>query len=88
MWYACNENLCKPCHYSCIECKEDESSTTAKSSCEKCDALSLKLEPNYGICEINYVDISQFRDINIEIVPKGDEYNDRATIGFWIFFQI
>ena len=36
---------------------------------------------------MNYIDISQFKDINVQIIPNGNEYNERATIGLWLFFS-
>ena len=88
--YICVIGLCKPCHYSCIECNQDDSSSTAISSCKKCNTLTInENEPSetYGICNLNYIDLSQFKDIDIKILPKGKEFNERATIGLWLFFS-
>ena len=66
----------------------DKSHPTARSSCTKCSPLTLSdnQDPINDICPINFIDLSQFKDINIDIYPYGDEFNERATIGFWIFF--
>ena len=87
--YICVGGFCNPCHYSCIECNQDYSSTTAISSCRKCNSLTIdenEATSNHGICTLNFVDLSQFKDIRVEILPFGNEYNDRATIGMWLFF--
>ena len=85
--HICNVNHCNPCHYSCIQCHHDESSSIGKSSCIKCNTLTIDSQPLNGKCPINYIDLSQFKDINVEIMPYGDEFNDRATIGLWLFFS-
>ena len=86
--HICVLGFCRPCHYSCAQCNRDSSVPTAISSCKKCGPLTDNHEsyPNGGICPLNYVDLSQFRDITVGIMPKGNEYNDRATIGIWLFF--
>ena len=83
--YVCSTKECKRCHYSCAKCNSISSS---RSSCSKCSPLSNIQEPDptTGICPINYIDLSQFKDINIDIYPKGNEFNERATIGLWLFF--
>ena len=35
-------------------------------------------EPNDGICPLNYIDLSQFRDINVKIQPNGDEFREEG----------
>ena len=85
--HTCILNFCVPCHYSCIECLREYSDPTAKSSCKKCDALTIDPEPKDGVCTLNYIDLSQFRDINVQITPNGKEFNERATIGLWLFFS-
>ena len=84
--HTCVINHCNPCHFSCIKCLFDESSSVAISSCEKCNVLTINSQPVGGKCPINYIDISQFKDISVQIMPYGDEFNDRATIGLWLFF--
>ena len=87
--YICVGGFCNPCHYSCIECNQDSTSTTSISSCTKCNSLTIEenaATTNNGICPLNFVDLSQFKDINLNILPYGNEYNDRATIGIWLFF--
>ena len=87
--HICDINYCKRCHFSCIDCYKSEDNTDALSSCRKCGPLTIDNDqpPVNGICPINFVDLSQFRDINVKIMPKGNEYNDRATIGIWLFFS-
>ena len=85
--HICILGFCNPCHYSCIDCFQEYSVSTSKSSCKKCDALTINPEPEDGICTLNYIDISQFKDINVQIIPNGNEYNERATIGLWLFFS-
>ena len=82
--HLCRISECKECHYSCAKCYEESSS----SSCSICGPLTISenQEPTSGVCPINFVDLSQFRDINIDIYPKQNEFNERATIGLWVFF--
>ena len=87
--HICEIHYCKRCHFSCIDCYKDEDNTDALSSCRKCGPLTIDNDkvPENGICPINFVDLSQFRDINVQIMPKGNEFNERATIGLWLFFS-
>ena len=87
--HTCIGGFCRACHYSCAECNQDSSITI--TSCTKCGPLTEDHENSpsqtSGICPLNYIDLSQFRDITVNIMPKGNEYNDRATIGIWLFFS-
>ena len=76
---------CQKCHYSCIECNRPSD----LNSCTKCGPLTDNHDsfPQSGVCPLNYVDLSQFEDIEIEILPNGREFHDRATIGLWLFFS-
>ena len=87
--FLCSVNDCKQCHFSCAKCSLDKSQATARSACTKCSPLTLndEQEPVDGACPINFIDLSQFKDINIDIYPYGEEFNERATIGYWIFFS-
>ena len=87
--FICKTNLCKQCHYSCSKCKYEGTVSTAKNSCDKCGPLTINEEPVDGECPLNFVDISQFKDISVNIRPYGErgEYNERATIGLWLFFS-
>ena len=88
--FICVTGFCKPCHFSCSQCFQDSSSTSPITSCKKCGSLTIDENAatnNNGICPINFVDLSQFKDISANILPYGNEYNDRATVGMWLFFS-
>ena len=80
--YVCLIDKCEKCHYSCSQCN-------GYGSCSKCSPLTISEDQNpiNGLCPINFVDISQFKDFSIDIYPNGDEFNERATIGLWLFFS-
>ena len=80
--YTCMVSKCEKCHYSCAKCNNADLS----NSCTKCGPLTIKEVPEYGQCPINFIDLTQFKDFDIKILPKGDEFNERATIGLWLFF--
>ena len=84
--YICVGNVCLKCHSSCLRCTVDISESNAKNFCKKCNSLSVSQLPNLGICEMGYVEISQFENFEINILPDGNDFNDRETIGFWVFF--
>ena len=85
--YLCNIDKCEKCHYSCSQCYRGNSF----GSCSICSPLTIsdnqKPDLTTGLCPINFVDISQFKDFTIEIYPNGDEFNERATMGLWLFFS-
>ena len=83
--YVCQGGYCRKCHYSCMKCSQQNS----LNDCTQCGPLTDDHEtyPEYGICPINYIDISQFKDLTVKILPYGKEYHDRATIGLWLFFS-
>ncbi len=82
--HICTGFYCRKCHYSCIECNQPSD----LSSCTKCGPLTDNHEnyPRSGMCPLNYIDLSQFKDIEVKILPSGKEFHDRATIGLWLFF--
>ena len=82
--HVCIIDTCRKCHYSCSSCYNSDS----YGSCEKCSPLTISenQDPINGLCPINFVDISQFKDFYINIEPYGNEFNERATIGLWLFF--
>ena len=84
--HMCLGNLCLKCHSSCLRCTVDISESNAKNYCSKCNSLSISDKPNSGICEISYVEISNFENFEINIQPDGNDFNDRETMGFWVFF--
>ena len=83
--HVCVGGFCRKCHYSCIECNQPSSI----SDCTICGPLTDNQEdyPQSGICPLNYIDLSQFRDITVKVLPYGKEFHDRATIGLWLFFS-
>ena len=84
--YLCTAHTCLKCHSSCLRCTEDISDSNANLYCTKCNTLSISQEPKSGVCEMGYVEISQFANFEVNILPDGNDFNDRETIGFWVFF--
>ena len=84
--HLCLGNLCLKCHSSCLRCSVDISESNANNYCTKCNSLSVSQQPDRGVCEMGYVEISQFENFEINILPDGNDFNDRETMGFWVFF--
>ena len=84
--FMCLGHLCLKCHSSCLRCSVDISESNSKNYCTKCNSLSISQQPNSGVCDMGYVEISQFENFEINIKPDGNDFNDRETMGFWVFF--
>ena len=84
--FMCLGHLCLKCHSTCLRCSVDISESNARNFCTKCNALSVSEIPNNGLCEMAYVDMSSFENIEISVKPDGNDFNDRETMGFWVFF--
>ena len=84
--HTCVGHLCLKCHSSCLRCTVDDSESNSHNHCSKCNSLSISQTPNSGICEMGYVEISQFENFEVNLLPDGNDFNDRETMGFWVFF--
>ena len=84
--HICVGNECLKCHSSCLRCSVDISESNSNNYCTKCNTLSISQQPNSGTCEMGYVEISQFENFEINVLPDGNDFNDRETMGFWVFF--
>ena len=87
MGFMCSYFECKPCHTSCSECTQDDSHPAGMNYCKECNVLSNNLYPQDSYCDIGYVDVSLFKNIDIKVKPDEKDFNDRETLGFWIFFS-
>ena len=87
MGFMCSYFECKPCHSSCSECTQDDSHPAGMNYCKECNALSNYLYPKDSYCDIGYVDLSLFQNFDVKVKPDQQDYNDRETLGFWIFFS-
>ena len=87
MGFMCSYFECKPCHSSCSECTQDDSHPAGMNYCKECNALSNYLYPRDSYCDIGYVDLSLFQNFDVKVKPDQQDYNDRETLGFWIFFS-
>ena len=76
--HFCNGSKCSPCAALCKECI---SSYTNK--CMSCKALT-DISANKGDCQLNYVDITKYEDISVQIAPPR---SNRVTIGYWVFIN-
>ena len=85
--HMCSGYTCLKCHSSCLRCTNaDISESNSKNYCSKCNSLSISEKPNIGVCDMGYVEISQFENFEVNILPDGNDFNDRETMGFWVFF--
>ena len=82
----CSHFNCTPCHTSCTECYQDDSNAAGMNNCRECNVMSTTYKPHDGYCDIGYVDVSLFKDFEVKVKPDGQDFNDRETLGFWIFF--
>ena len=84
--FMCNYFNCTPCHTSCTECYQDDLNAAGMNYCKECNVMSTTEKPHDGYCDIGYVDVTMFKDFEARITPDGKDFNDRETLGFWIFF--
>ena len=84
--FMCLGHKCLQCHSTCLRCTVDNSESNARNYCSQCNAMSVSGNPNIGVCEMAYVDMSQFENFEIQVKPDGNDFNDRETMGFWVFF--
>ena len=87
MGFMCSFFDCIPCHSSCSECYQGDENAAGMNYCKECNSLSNNIYPQDGYCDIGYVDVSLFKDIEVKVKPDGQDFNDRETLGFWIFFS-
>ena len=87
MGFMCSNFNCLPCHSTCTECYQDDSNAAGMNYCRECNVLSNYLYPQDGYCDVGYVDMTLFQDFDVRVKPDSQEYNDRETLGFWIFFS-
>jgi hypothetical protein len=75
---------CKSCHFTCDKCNIPE----RNNGCSGCSRLT---EPDNTIdkttCDINFIDITNFKDIDFEVKVIGNEFHERSTMGLWIFIS-
>ena len=84
--FTCSRFNCVPCHTSCTECDQDDIYGAGINHCRECNILSTTPKPHDGYCDIGYVDMTLFKDFDVKVKPDGQDFNDRETLGFWIFF--
>lgn len=84
--FMCLGHKCLQCHSTCLRCTVDISESNARNYCSQCNAMSVSRFPNIGVCEMGYVDMSQFENFEVSVQPDGNDFNDRVTMGFWVFF--
>ena len=79
--YYCNGNECEKCDSKCYEC---ENSVT----CDSCNVLTdVDQSATGSSCPINYIDLSNFDDFEVEVPLFSNEFHERSTMGFWIFIS-
>ena len=76
--YFCNENTCSKCHELCSECYASH-----LNSCTQCKIIDNDDQHTTSTeCEINYIDMTQLGNIEIDITPPKAH---RVTLGVWVF---
>ena len=85
--FMCSHFNCTPCHTTCTECYQDDFNPAGMNYCRECNVLSRNIYPRDGYCDIGYVDMSLFKDFDVKVKVDGQDFNDRETLGFWIFFS-
>ena len=79
--YTCDGNECQKCDSTCYECE-------TPGSCKSCNVLTDVDNTNTGTsCELNYIDLSNFDDFEIDVPLYSNEFHERSTMGFWIFIS-
>ena len=80
--YFCNgQRICEKCDESCHEC-------SGSGGCLNCGVLTDVDSSGTGLgntCKKNYIDLSNFEDIYIDVPLIDKEFHERSTFGFWIF---
>ena len=84
--FMCTYFNCTPCHSTCTECYQDDINAVGMNHCRECNVLSTTPKPHDGYCDVGYVDVTLFKDFEVKVKPDGEDFNDRETLGFWIFF--
>ena len=82
--YTCQDNnQCKSCDFTCESC-----SGTSQTQCKGCTPLTF---PDKSIgqstCNINNIDITNFKDLEISVPLGYNEFHERSSLGLWIFIS-
>ena len=82
-YYCTGKNVCQKCDESCNEC-------SLSGGCQNCGVLTDVDGTGTGTggnCKINYVDLTNFEDIYLDVPLIDKEFHERSTFGFWIFIS-
>ena len=83
--FMCSHFNCTPCHSTCTECYQDDLNAAGTNYCKECNVMSTTSKPHDGYCDIGYVDLTLFKDFEVKVKPDGQDFDDRETLGFWLF---
>jgi len=83
----CLGHKCLQFHSTCLRCTVDISESNARDYCSQCNAMSVSRFPSIGVCEMVYADMSQFENFELSVKPDDNDFNDRLTMEFWVFFS-
>ena len=83
--FLCNgSSKCQKCDETCYECENG-------GTCQNCNVLTdvdgTGTGAGAGTCKKNYVDLSNFGDLDIDVPLNSNEFHERSTMGFWIFIS-
>ena len=85
--FFCNTDYkCQKCDEKCLECENDV-------NCQNCNVLTDEdgtgIEAGLGAetCKKNYIDLSNFGDLDIDVPLPQNDFHERSTMGFWIFIS-
>lgn len=84
--YTCIGTSCVLCYDSCLTCTVQRGTAGDSSGCTSCrsHAIEWKGVPAGGVCNMEYVDLNQFNNVVIPIVPIRTE---RACISNWVYIH-
>ena len=84
LYYNCESNACKSCHFTCETCSNENTA----GKCTGCTPLTFPQNSiNAQNCEINNIDVSNFKDIEVDVPVENGEFHERSTLGMWIFIS-
>ena len=72
---------CELCDFTCESC-----SVASENQCNHCTPLTFPGESiNHSTCKINNIDMTNFKDLQINVTLMHNEFHERSTLGLWIF---
>ena len=81
--YNCKNNTCKSCHFTCEQCSD-----LSENDCIGCTPITFPHQSiDQSTCPINNIDMTNFKDIEVDVPVENSEFHERSTLGMWIFIS-